>query len=620
MSDENKPGPHLEVLLQQLAGEGLSPAQWQELNQLLLTSFEARREYLRFQYLNARLATLAWVPAQHPPFPVSPGAGPSSEPADAELQKLIENFHALEATGATPLARSASEGVSPSPTRSVSEVSPSPPSIHIPHSAFRITSILLHPIALVLLVGLIATGILAYKFSTTPTQTIAQRPSANTVELAARLIDATGVQWLESFGSRGETLKSGQRLVLTRGSAEILFGSQAKVILTGPAEFEIVAAGACRLSAGRLTAHVPQPARGFQVHTPGGTVTDLGTEFGVYVSTGPDEQEPAEQESAEQEQPPTGGPPQDGQQAPVTEVHVFKGQVDVTPPPKEATPAPPKSEIRNQKSKIISAGQAVTISGNKVQPLPAADPSKFALDKLHGNAPQVVRAEDVKGIKPTGSATITFVAAGGNPDVTTKGAWRTKSVVKSLDADRDNVYGSDGYFMPTSGSVSPTYLQTLALPPGTLTYAGDPNYAQIDNPASLPNKMPSQLYYRTPASPAVNIVSFSISGSLSGSKSFRLGILVDNQGSANTDSSGISPSTLRVHQTVGGAATSATINGAQAAVPNRAEPHWYFFDIVGAVANQQFVIEVGGNGAFLNQVGIGGLTFDSLPAETVPKN
>ncbi|MCE9552420.1 MAG: FecR family protein, partial [Planctomycetes bacterium] len=132
------------------------------------------------------------------------------------------------------------------------------------------------------------------------------------------------------------------------------------------------------------------PAKGFQVQTPDGTVTDLGTEFGVYVKN-----EAAGvrlEEVGEEEQQPGGGPQQDGTQPPVTEVHVFKGQVDVAPGDQLAQA--PTSSIPHPPSTILQAGQAATISENKVQPLPAADPFKFALDKLQGKPRQVLLTED----------------------------------------------------------------------------------------------------------------------------------------------------------------------------------------------------------------------------------
>jgi len=223
---------------------------------------------------------------------------------------------------------------------------------------------------------LLAIGILAYSFrpDSAVLPVVQQTP-------AARIANVTDAQWETAFSpAANNVLTSGQRLILQRGSAEITFNGHARVILQGPAEFIVVDAVACRLTTGRLTAHVPELAKGFKVHTPSGIVTDLGTEFGVYVrEAGGNRLEAGGEE--EQEQPATSSPPQ----PPLTEVHVFQGQVELAQAPEE----------ENQtKSEILSAGQAVTISEKKVEPLPAADLFQFALDKLQGKPRQVLLSED----------------------------------------------------------------------------------------------------------------------------------------------------------------------------------------------------------------------------------
>ena len=208
------------------------------------------------------------------------------------------------------------------------------------------TKIVLHPIALVLLVGFVVAGMVVYWVSQ---RSVSQRRPEPVVQQspakipAARLARAANAVWGVAHSPGGETLLSGQRLTLQRGSAEIIFNGQARVILEGPAELTIVDAAACRLAEGKLTAQVPAPARGFKVHTPDGTVTDLGTEFGVYVKTATEIEEPV----GEQEQPATAGPQQVGKQAPITEVHVFKGEVNITGA--DQLPQPP-SPIANRPS------------------------------------------------------------------------------------------------------------------------------------------------------------------------------------------------------------------------------------------------------------------------------
>ncbi|MCE9554795.1 MAG: FecR domain-containing protein [Planctomycetes bacterium] len=175
-----------------------------------------------------------------------------------------------------------------------------------------------HPIALLLIVGLFSAGILAYVFSTRPgEQPVGKVPPAGTaIEPVAKLVGTTDVQWQGAVPHDGDALTPGQRLILKRGSAEIAFNNQARLILVAPAELTIVDQGACRLAEGRLTAHVPTPAKGFQVHTPDGTVTDLGTEFGVVVRG---------QGSGIRDQ----GEERKVNHTSSTEVHVFLGKVEV---------------------------------------------------------------------------------------------------------------------------------------------------------------------------------------------------------------------------------------------------------------------------------------------------
>ena len=80
------------------------------------------------------------------------------------------------------------------------------------------------------------------------------------------------------FGSR---LQAGQRLNLAAGLVEITFSDGAKVVMEGPASFDVFAPGQATLHAGRIAAIVPERARGFTVAAAGLSVVDLGTEFGM---------------------------------------------------------------------------------------------------------------------------------------------------------------------------------------------------------------------------------------------------------------------------------------------------------------------------------------------------
>jgi hypothetical protein len=71
------------------------------------------------------------------------------------------------------------------------------------------------------------------------------------------------------------------KLNLEEGLAEVTFDTGARVLLEGPALFEVQSENRATLHAGKLSAHVPS-AVGFVVQTPQGAVVDQGTEFGVF--------------------------------------------------------------------------------------------------------------------------------------------------------------------------------------------------------------------------------------------------------------------------------------------------------------------------------------------------
>jgi hypothetical protein len=85
--------------------------------------------------------------------------------------------------------------------------------------------------------------------------------------------------------SQGLRLAEGV-LELDRGFAEITFDSGAEVTLEGPARLRLESDNKACLALGRASAHVPEPARGFVIHTPSSYIRDLGTAFAVEVRDG----------------------------------------------------------------------------------------------------------------------------------------------------------------------------------------------------------------------------------------------------------------------------------------------------------------------------------------------
>lgn len=156
---------------------------------------------------------------------------------------------------------------------------------------------------------------------------ITQRPTAESV---ATLANATDAQWAnnQTF-SANEGLPAGM-LQLEAGIARIDFATGVRVTLEGPARLELLSKTEVRLHTGNLAAHVPPAGVGFQVYTEKVDVTDLGTTFGVSIST-------------------------DGS----TDVEVFEGKVEVAPPVGDASGSVTRE--------IILEGDAINIPGDSTK-------------------------------------------------------------------------------------------------------------------------------------------------------------------------------------------------------------------------------------------------------------
>lgn len=153
----------------------------------------------------------------------------------------------------------------------------------------------------------------------------------------AMLTRCAGAVWEASADADrevGATLEP-SLLRLKSGVVQVEFFSGARVILEGPAEFEVISSWESRLNYGKLNAVVPPPARGFKVHTERLVLIDIGTEFGI------------------KEQP---GEPQ--------EVHVFKGKVQL------------EFANTNQAPRELTEGKGARVETDEVDDLPA-DPAAF---------------------------------------------------------------------------------------------------------------------------------------------------------------------------------------------------------------------------------------------------
>jgi len=120
--------------------------------------------------------------------------------------------------------------------------------------------------------------------------------------VVASIDDSIDARWSDTTLSTesGTQLSTGKNLHLTHGVVEISLAGGAKMVVEAPATLELLSPDSARLEQGRLVGLVPRSDVQLTINTPGASITDLGTEFGVSV---------------------------DRQQ--VTHLHVFKGRVSV---------------------------------------------------------------------------------------------------------------------------------------------------------------------------------------------------------------------------------------------------------------------------------------------------
>lgn len=201
------------------------------------------------------------------------------------------------------------------------------------------------------------------------------------------------------------------------------------------------------------------------------------------------------------------------------------------------------------------------------------------------------------------AATISYAGS----DLTTGSGWRTSSVSKPLDADGNNIYGSDGYFLATSPGGAlfalPSYVSAISNL-GLSFYQGslaNPQYTFVDHPTASGLIQTGVWYQNSNNGIEDNILTFT----LSQSRNFRLGVLVDTSGFTD-----VSPSSLRLRQTTGGSANSG-LNVANSGANLSGD--WYFFNVSG-VSGDVFTLSginwYNGSAAQFSN-GVAGLSFDT---------
>lgn len=141
----------------------------------------------------------------------------------------------------------------------------------------------------------------------------------------AMVSDSENVRWSDEAhpAEQQSSIQAGKPLRIESGIVELQLKGGASLLIQAPAEWTIDGENQATIVEGKLVAFVPPRAVGFELSTSAGRVIDLGTEFGI----------------------------DSGQ--PGTEVHVFKGRVEVEP--RAADGAASTSRIK------LGAGEAVRL-------------------------------------------------------------------------------------------------------------------------------------------------------------------------------------------------------------------------------------------------------------------
>lgn len=159
-------------------------------------------------------------------------------------------------------------------------------------------------------------------------------PRSSNVALLRR---AAGAKWEGATVATQQQLPPGW-IKLASGVAQIDFNRGARVVLEGPAEFQLVSDNDAVLRRGKLRAFVPQSAHGFTIRCERFTVVDHGTEFGVIADANP-------------------------------EVHVFTGKV----------------AVRGHRERALVQNEAVRFAGDDLMEPLKAQPERF-IGELRLNA------------------------------------------------------------------------------------------------------------------------------------------------------------------------------------------------------------------------------------------
>jgi hypothetical protein len=317
--------PQLLDLLAALCDERLTAAQRDELDALLRTDPAARQMYVRYMHMEAGLFRLLRVKQSLP------------SPDDTQwIQQFLDRQEDQAVLSHEPAAGKASlddtmvvpamvdkdlpswsdfgELAEPAPFWAGPRAANSG-ARRLPRSRWRQSGW-----AAAVLLG---AGALAWLLHGRPSPQPA--PSATVATITAEV----GAKWAENVSTNTGALPAAVPLKLTAGYAQLTFRDGGNIIVEAPAQFTVESARSMQLASGKLTATVA--GGGFVVTTPGSTLTDLGTEFGVEV---------------------------DGQK--LTHLEVFKGRVRASIAANATTT-----------SRVLTASQAVDIPASATAIRPA---------------------------------------------------------------------------------------------------------------------------------------------------------------------------------------------------------------------------------------------------------
>jgi hypothetical protein len=120
---------------------------------------------------------------------------------------------------------------------------------------------------------------------TTVSSVAAEKPAAGAELAMAKLSGAVGARWAGAQLDlpEGELFKSGHRLELVEGLAELTFRSGARVVVQGPAILQIRDGTSAWVSVGRIAAVVPPSAQRFVVQTQVADLASSEAEFGAEI-------------------------------------------------------------------------------------------------------------------------------------------------------------------------------------------------------------------------------------------------------------------------------------------------------------------------------------------------